>query len=737
MSQDPPPTTANSGSQHNMAFGPAQAGAKGEATTRDAEDQSKSAASTRKKRPTEKIRHDAASRSPDERMVDETKTQIRNLVQEISDLARTAENVEAFYEGFLTRTVSALASIGGVIWTRDSEDQPLQAQFHINLRQTSLHDDAESQKRHAKLIQRMVETGQPQLVPPDSGSTDPKVGGNPTEHLLILGPLKVDNAVIGMVEIFQRPGAGPTTQRGYLRFLMQMCEIAGEFLGNQRLRAFEQQQQMWHRLEKFIKTVHQSLDLDETIFSIANEGRRLIDCDRVSVALKQGRHCTVKSVSGLDSIERRSEQVKKLGRLATTVVRAGSPLWYDGEDTDLPPQIEKRVHDYVDKSHSKMLAIIPLMMVQPTGDDEASEEKKRPAEPIGALIVEQLKDARITPALENRAAVVVDHGQRALANSLDHHRIFLMPLWKAMGKFFDQFHGRKLLRTGMVAGAVAASIAFACLFPYPFSLGAKGALIPETSHEVYAQLDGVLKEVLVSDTGDSMVEQGQLLARMTSSDLDLAIKDLDGRILQAQEEYNVSNSLRSNNLTPAEQQTNELRLAKSRQLIKNLRQERAVRAQDVEMLDIVAPSAGRVVNWQVRQNLIRRPVRYGQHLMTIVDPDTQWMIELEMPERRVAHLVRAMKDSEETLSVTFGLVSHPGSEFTGTLVSVDQKMEVHSDEGNAALVRVIFPNDAIEKDLLRSGTRVNAQVHCGTTSIGYAMCHELIETVQSKWMLWF
>jgi len=108
-----------------------------------------------------------------------------------------------------------------------------------------------------------------------------------------------------------------------------------------------------------------------------------------------------------------------------------------------------------------------------------------------------------------------------------------------------------------------------------------------------------------------------------------------------------------------------------------------------------------------------------------------------MPERRLAHLFRAIKDNEEDLKVTFGLVSNPGTEYTGKLISVDRKLDVYSDDGNAALVRVAFENSEISADLLRTETRVTAKVHCGDRSIGYVIFHELIETVQSKWMLWF
>ena len=123
--------------------------------------------------------------------------------------------------------------------------------------------------------------------------------------------------------------------------------------------------------------------------------------------------------------------------------------------------------------------------------------------------------------------------------------------------------------------------------------------------------------------------------------------------------------------------------------------------------------------------------------MTVVPPNTPWQIELQMPERRLAHLLRAQKNSKTPLTVTFGLVSNPGTEYEGEILRIDRKLDVYSDDGNSALVRVVFPNDLIDPELLRSETRVTAKVLCGTRSIGYVMFHELIETVQSSFMLWF
>jgi transcriptional regulator with GAF, ATPase, and Fis domain len=279
-----------------------------------------------------------ADRDLESQLVDQTKTQIRTLVQEIAALSKSDCSQEDFFEGFLTRATSALASLGGAIWVRKTNEDPLKLNYHINLKQTNLATDKTAQRQHSLLINKLVEQGEPTIISPNSGGGDPAEAGNPTDRLLVFAPLRINNETVGLVEIFQRPNAGPSTQRGYLRFVSQMADLASDYLSNQRIKSFADQQSMWQQLEQFIRSVHQGLDTQQTIYTIANEGRRLTEADRVSVAIGKGRGCRVKAVSGLDSIERRAEQVKKLGELAATVIRTGQPLWYDGDDDDLPPK---------------------------------------------------------------------------------------------------------------------------------------------------------------------------------------------------------------------------------------------------------------------------------------------------------------------------------------------------------------------------------------------------------------
>ena len=95
-----------------------------------------------------------------------------------------------------------------------------------------------------------------------------------------------------------------------------MCDLACDYLKNRRLRQLEENQSLWRQLEQFVQALHRSLDVRATAYAVVNEGRRLIGCDRVSLALAYGGRCRIEAVSGLDSIDRRATEVQAAGQLA-------------------------------------------------------------------------------------------------------------------------------------------------------------------------------------------------------------------------------------------------------------------------------------------------------------------------------------------------------------------------------------------------------------------------------------
>lgn len=661
--------------------------------------------------------------SVDHQLLEQTKQQIRTLISEIARLAKSDISALEFYTEFLNRVVQALAAVGGAVWT-PGEAGGLELQYQINLRETQLANNEADQVRHGRLLHQVMRGGEGMLVAPNSGAGDDEQAGNPTNLLLVLGPLKGDQEVAGVVEVFQRPGTRPNTQRGYLRFLLQMCELASEFLKTRQLRHFTDRQALWVQMDHFARAVHMSLDPRETAYTLANEGRRLIECDRVSVAIRKGRKSFIQAISGQDLFDKRSNTVALLNRLATAVVRTGDAVWYTGDTTDMAPQVEEAVQAYVDDSHSKTVAILPLKRPADAEDETA------PRETLGALIVEQIEESRPRAGMEQRVDLVCEHSASALTNSLDHHNLFLMPLWRAIGKSRWLIQARTLPKTIAVAVAVLAVILALIVIPMDFELEGNGTLEPVTRSDIWAPQPGIVQDLFV-DHGDP-VQAGQPLLVIHSPDLEIEMEGLVGRLESTIERLaGIEGALVEKNLSEQERISAQGDLADLVEQRESLQAQIELVKEKQTQLTVTSDIDGEVLSWNLEYQLKGRSVEPGQRLLTVADPTREWELELDMPEDRMGHVTRQkQRQKGEPLKVLFRLATDPDTELTGTVSDIHYSAEA-GEEGNTVLIRVNIDKTKLPSEP-RRGAEVTARVYCGRVSLGYWLFHDLIGWVQRE-----
>ncbi len=703
---------------------------------------------------------------PDDEAIRRAKQEIQSLVQEVVDLSKSEIDPAEFYAALLDKSISALAAIGGVVWTLD-EQSGFKLEYQVNLQQTGLIASPEAMNRHSRLLGQLAKRGEPALVAPHSGAgpDDDESAANPTEFLLVVAPIISDRGVDGLVEIFQRTGARPNTQRGYLRFLQQICEIAAEFIKTRRLRDFGAKQTLWEQLESFTALVHERLDSRTTAFTIANEGRRLIGCDRVTVVLKKGPKYVVEAISGQDTFDKRSNVVRMLRDLSAVVVKSGEDLWYAGDTTNLSPQVEKAVNAYVDESHTKQIAVLPLREADPLSDDP--NRPKRHENMLGAIVIEQLVDSRSPDGLTQRVDVVRRHSSTALTNAQSHEGLFLLPLWRLIGKSRVLVAARNLPKTILASIALVAVVAAMWLMPWDFTVTAEGKLLPETRSYVFAANDGKIIDVRVDD-GDT-VTAGQVVARQESDSVELEIARLEGaKHTNATQIDNIE--MQINNFEDGLARNSEIlelanRVSQLQSEAASLEKQLKIVRKKEAYLEIMSPIDGKVVTWKVRDNIENRPVKTGTRLMDIANPEKDWELEIDVPESKVGHVIRYLRkireeDPKAQLKVEFMLKTYLGIDLHGHVVRIGSSAEVAGEKGNTVRMDVAFDQDellklapgATEKSIaalkadpvaaakaiaelksnLKVGSDMNAKIYCGRAPVGYVLFHDLWEFIQSR-----
>lgn len=659
----------------------------------------------------------------DPKQVEQTRRQIRGLVTEIARLANSDVPPEEFYPAFLTRVVGALGAPGGAVWVL--EDNRLRLQYQINLQQTGLQQSQESLQQHGKLLMQVLANGRGHVVPPRSGAGNAGSAGsaNPTDLLLVLGPLTVDQERVGIVEVFQRPGAQQAAQQGYLRFLGQVCALASDYLKSRKLRGMVDRQHLWSQLEAFSRQVHTSLKPRSVAYTIANDGRQLIGCDRVSVAVRQGRRTRVEAISGQDVVDRRANLVRAMARLADAVLHAGDPLLFFGETEDLPPRIEEALQEYIDESGTKAIYVVPFRAPAQQPDEKTP--------PLGALVVEQIDESQPAPGLTERSEIVARHGETALANAIAHDRVFLLPFSRWVGERLGRLRGNTLAKFLVVLVALVAVLGSLVVIPGSFRLEGKGKLLPKVRREVFAGEEGIVREIRVAH-GDR-VNRDQVLVELENIDLAVRLQQAKAELMQTRDQLRIKSAQRGDRtLSQAEQIKLSGELLTLERNAASLEREIALLENRTKRLTVRSPIDGIVMTWDLERRLANRPVQRGNLLMSVADDRGPWVLEVQVPEGRIGHILEAngKLEQDERLAVEYILATDPEQRYAGWLEEIAARTQVVEEEGNVVVVTVEpDPNDLPP---LRPGAEVRARILCGRRPLGYVWFHELIEFVQAR-----
>ncbi len=353
---------------------------------------------------------------------------------------------------------------------------------------------------------------------------------------------------------------------------------------------------------------------------------------------------------------------------------------------------------------------------------------------IGALIVEQMVDSRTPDGFLQRVEVVRTHSATALTNALQYEGLFLMPLWRFLGKGTRLFRGRTLPKTLLAIAAITGAVAFLGFYPADFKLQGEGHLRPKVRQNVWAQQDGEVQDVLVEH--DDAVKKDQVLLVQKSPELDKQLESVRGDLKSKVAKLSAINDElnRSSELTDAEKSQRESEGMELRESIKSLEKQLDLVQQMEEKLTIRSPIDGRVVTSNVRDRLLRRPVNRGENVLEVADPTKDWELEVLMPEKRMGHIAEARSQTTGKLPVTFFLATNPAKQLQGEVEMIELSAEVRGESGNTVLVRVSFDQKKLHEIIAnpKIGASATAKILCGKRAVGYVWFHDLVDFIRAK-----
>ncbi len=669
----------------------------------------------------------------------------RELEELLDSLARLAGSdlpAPQFYQALLEGAVRGLAAVAGAIWGRDPAGQ-IRVECQVQFDRLVLAQNWADAQRHTHLVESMLSSGESRLVPPRSTLPGASSALNPSEYLLVLAPVAMEAGGTGLVEVFQRASAAPLSQQGSLNFLAAICDLAAEYQRNFQLRGLRDRETLWGQFERFTQNVHASLDSKTVGYTIVNDGRGLIGCDRISVAMARGKGARMLAISGLDQFDRRSEAVRRLEQLAARVAATHEPLWHAAGEVDFAPQIQAPLEAVLDETHARAIAVIPLFAPESknreSGDHPANVHDA--GRLLGSLIVERFEGGGFGEAERQRIGAVARQSAAALRNAQTYQRVPLSPLWRALERIGWLGRARQLPKTALALSAVAIAVAALVFIPADFDISARGELQPQHRREVFARSDGIVDEVKVSH-GDA-VAAGAVLVTLRKPQLDFESSRLDGEFNDAQTKLSgIQASLTSagrdasaNSPEKINQLSAEGEEVKS--LLESLKRQRSVLDKQRDDLKLLSPMAGTVLTWDAANLLSARPVGRGQALLTVAQLDGPWEIEAQVADNRIGHVIAAENERhrdrpDSELSASFRMATDPSATHEGQVRRVAMSTESDKTTGSTVLVTIDIDRANLPGAQLRPGATAIVKIHCGRRSLGYVWLHEFWEMFQSR-----
>jgi HlyD family secretion protein len=685
----------------------------------------------------------------DSNLLEQTRRQINRLVDEITRLSEADLPPTEYYGEFLQRVLTAVAAPAGAVWIRTPQGH-LQLQYQVNMQTVGLDGDNERQI-HSELLRAAAQMARPQMLPPHSGIGPQEEGkiapGNPTDFVILLAPILVDKQVAGLVEVWQNADRNPNAQHGFLQFITKMAELASAYTRNHQLRQMIGQQALWTQLEAFARQVHNSLNPTEVAYLVANEGRRLIDCDRVSVAQRLGKKSRVEAVSGSDIVEKRSNLVRLMAKLFDAVLKWGEKLIYQGhKDDSLPPDVLHALDDFLAESNSKLLVVLPLQ-------DEREKENEKPSR--SAMMMECFDPAASPEQLVARMEVVGRHSANALYNASEHKRIPMRFIWMPIAKVQEGLGGKT---RAIIAGvtAAAALLALVMVFvPYPLKMDSKGSLLPKERAYIYSPVDAKIVEFKVEPNQE--VKENDVIAEMFSNDLAQKmislINERDGA--QAKASMAASQIPRARDQEKSDLESRKVEADITRKN-KNAELEAFIAAvhgvpNAPGHFYLTSPIAGTILSSSFKDEA-GSWIKQNQPVMRVGNKSGPWEVELKIPEKHIGQVLQAYDYTKsDDLDVEIILRSSPTKTYWGKLSKSDKGGEAtpNRDENNESdpvvLAYVRTEGDDIDaasrlpkkEELLVAGTEVVAKVRCGNHCMGYSLFYGVWEFICEKVIFFF
>jgi multidrug efflux pump subunit AcrA (membrane-fusion protein) len=371
--------------------------------------------------------------------------------------------------------------------------------------------------------------------------------------------------------------------------------------------------------------------------------------------------------------------------------------------------------------------------------------------PFGCLIAEQIGDDMPMTDAHSKSEVVARHASSALWNAQEHHKIFLLPVLKAIGSPWRFFRGRTGAKILAVICAVLAAIGIMAFVPWELTIEGKGSLLTDFRQNTYAPISGRVKKVFV-DHGQQ-VKKGDVLVELYSPELDKEYQRLIEQRNSAElQKHNLSKQFNDSRTKSDERPQIQGQLNEAVIKYESAVHQLETIEEQFALMNVRAPFDGIVTSWDPKKEFNDRPVEIGTPLLSLADTLGQFILEVEVPDDDMGPILAAKaklqadidsgaKPPGERLDAYFVTAADPEHRYPGKVRHIATTAETVESKHSVKAVVEFDPKVREEYQArgneLRYGSEVRARIKCGKARLSYVLLRDVLqvwyETVLFRW----
>lgn len=472
------------------------------------------------------------------------------------------------------------------------------------------------------------------------------------------------------------------------RVLLELADVFAELDRRALLTATLGRSRRFGAVMQFVSQLHEGLELRRVLNTFATDGAKLLSAKRVFVGHRRRQRWSIEAATDVESVNHRADLV----RLAAD---------------------RFRLHKPSERSESKATDE-PLVL--PVDEDEWTRAR-------WAVQIESDQ-----PIDRPTADLLIHHLRKAIQNCRDANSRTLLGYVRQLPAMLSR------PSVWLVLALLSAAAGWLWFGTAELRITAYGQAQPTLKQTLYASEAGVVTRIFFEDEG--AIAKGEVVAELRNDELRLEKERLVGEIATRQARLSALETVRggdgqSSAATVSAEQA-ELRIE-----LQSLQNQLGIVDGRIANLMVRTAMAGQVFSDEPANEWIGRPVRRGEPMVDVADRQGPWLLELQIPERDVRHVIAAMEGSENHPMISFVFETSPDVERKTALDTIDLATQMDdtgqlSTEATAHLDGIGDLTD----ELRRPGAGVVASIHCGSGRAGFVYFRRVLEFFERQVWPW-